>query len=426
MPYTEYLGVPLNSLARLLVACGVLCTVLAGRAAAQGWKPPDPSQDPWNRAKLKIGPFYMAPSFDLRNVGIDNNVFRDQGNPRQDLTATIAVSTIFGVHFKAFSLMITQDNRYLWFRRYASERSIDGGLTGLVELRLQNLRPWLLLANLKSTDRSGFEVDTRAARRTPTYEAGVDLSLGHRTGVTAGFSNKRTEYSEAQFFDGVDLKKELDNKQAFAHVKGRWQYSEFTDIVGTVEYARNEFTFDPLRSGSTFSYMVGFQGRGGAPVTGSLNAGYKTQRHDAAGVPDFKGFVLSGSVSTVAFDRLKLDLLGDRDLFFSYDPNYPFYVQQGGGLTVTARVSTRLDLIGSARGEWLRYSESFLTAALPNELNTSRTDTATVLGAGFLYTVGGIAGSHFGLTFERAERMSPLPKKNYRNDRVLTNLKFSF
>lgn len=409
---------------RAAIGACALCLLLGGQAAAQGWAAPDPTTDPWNTAKLKIGPFFVSPSFDLRNVGVDNNVFRDEANRRQDLTATIAVATIFGARVKAFSLIVTQDNRYVWFRRYTSERAIDGGLKGIAELRLQNLRPWITVSKMRSTDRAGYEVDARAARSTPNFEAGVDVNFGMRTGLTASFSRQRTEYEEGEAFDGVDLKKTLDNEQTFVHVNGKWQYSEFTDLTAGFEWTRHEFLLDPLRSGDTVAYLVGFQSRGDAPIVGRLEGGYKTQRHDNPAVPDFAGLVLGGTVTTVAFDRVKLDLTADRDVHFSYDNDFPFFVQQGAGVTLTGRVSTRLDLIGSARGEWLRYSETFKSAGLPL---ASRTDLATVLGIGFLYSVGGIGtGSHFGLTFERAERTSPLPHKTYRNDRVLTNLKFSF
>lgn len=427
MPYTEHLSIrkehPLSLLCRIVIMAFAVGLAPAASAAAQGWTPPDPTTDPWNSAKLRIGPFFMAPSFDLRDVGIDNNVFRDEANPRQDLTATIAVKTVFGAHIRAFNLRITQDNRYLWFRRYTSERSIDGGLLAIAELRLQRMRPWISVSKLKSTDRAGFEIDTRASRTTPDFETGIDVNLGLRTGLTASFKETKTEYAEGQFFDGVNLKKSLDNRRTFAHVNGRWQYSEFSDILGAFEWSRNRFTYDPLRSGDTVSYMAGFQSRGDSPITGRVQLGYKVQHHDDRTVPDFSGVVLSALVSTVVSDRIKLDVSGDRDLQFSYDDHYPFYVQQGGSLKLTARVNTRLDLIGSALVEWLHYSDSYLSAGLPL---TSRTDLATVLGLGFLYFVGGPGGSHLGLTFERGQRDSPLPQKTYRNDRVLTNLRFSF
>lgn len=405
------------------MAAGVLCFGLPTRSAAQGWTPPDPSTDPWNTAKLKIGPIFVAPSFTLRDVGIDNNVFRDPANPKKDLTGTIAVSTIFGVHVKAFSFMVTQDNRYIWFRRYASERSIDGGLKGVAELRLQNLRPWVTVSKTKTHERAGYEVDARAGREVPIVEYGADVNFGLRTGMTASFSSQETKYDEDASFDGVTLRETLDRRTSFAHFNGRWQYSEFSDLVAGYEWTRNTFTFDPIRDADATYYYGGFQSRGDAPITGRFQIGYKTQKHKDPAVPDFKGVVVSGNITTIALDRLKLDLTADRDLAYSYDDAFPYYVQQGGGLTVTGRVSTRLDLIASAKGEWLNYSETYLSAGRPL---TTRTDLATVYGVGFMFTAAGVTGSHFGLTFERAERRSPLEGKSYRNDRVLTDVKFSF
>ena len=129
----------MNSLFRWVVA-GLLLAVVAPPALAQGWNSPAVAE-PWKDAKMTIGPGFVVPSFDLRNIGVDNNVFRDEQNPRSDLSATVAVSTLFGAHVRAFVLSVTQENNYLWFRRYVSERSIDGGLKALAELRLAWVRP---------------------------------------------------------------------------------------------------------------------------------------------------------------------------------------------------------------------------------------------------------------------------------------------
>jgi hypothetical protein len=409
---------------RSLLLAGALSVLAAAQANAQGWTSPDPAREPWNTATLKLGPLFVAPSFDLRNVGIDNNVFRDPANPAQDLTATIAVSTLFGAHVKAFSVTIGQDNRYLWFRRYTSERSIDGGLNMVAELRLRSIRPWVTWSKMKSHERAGFEIDTRASRESPNVEAGTDITFGLRTGMTVAFRRERTVYQEGQTFDGVDLKTALDNRFRMAHVNGRWAYTEITDVIGGMEWSQNTFDLNPLRSASTLYYFGGFQTHGDAPILGRLQVGYKRQQHENPEVPDFKGLVLNGTVTTVALDRLKLELAGDRDLSYSYDDKFPFYVQQGGGLTVTGRLSTRFDAIVGGRAEWLDYSETFLSEA---EQANPRTDLATTASVGFMYRLGGTeSGSHFGLTFERAQRTSPIERKNYRNNRVLTNIKFNF
>jgi hypothetical protein len=81
----------------ILMTVGLVLGLVAS-AAAQGWTEPNPSADPWEKASMKLGPVFLAPKFELQNLGVDNNVFRDETNPKQDLTGTIDVATIFGAH----------------------------------------------------------------------------------------------------------------------------------------------------------------------------------------------------------------------------------------------------------------------------------------------------------------------------------------
>jgi hypothetical protein len=407
-----------------LILAAVVLGLWTAPAAAQTWVPPDAALEPWNTAKMKIGPIFVAPSFDLRNLGIDNNVFNDERDPKQDLTATIAVTTKFGAHFKAFSLTFNQDNRYIWFRRYTSERSIDGGLGGIAELRLASFRPWVKWSRSKTHERAGFEIDERAGRETPDVETGADINFGMRSGVTVSYRKAETIYDEGEEFDGVDLKQALDKKVTFGHINGNWTYSEFTKIIGGSEWTRSDFRLNPLRSGTAWSHFGGFESRSDAPIAGSLRLGYKVQKHDDPAVKDFRGLVAGASLTSIVLDRVKMLVTGDRDVAYSYDDDFPFYVQQGGGVALTIRTSTRLDLLASARAEWLLYSDTFKEG---DRLLDSRTDRATTFGAGFFYKMGGTeAGSAFGLTLEQAQRNSPIDSKDFRNRRVLTNIRLSF
>jgi hypothetical protein len=403
----------------------VVCVMaaLAQPAYGQVWAPPDPAE-PWTNAKMKMGPIFVAPSFDLRNVGIDNNVFRDETNPKQDLTATISVNTKFGAHFKALSLIFNQDNRYLWFRRYTSERSIDGGLGGILELRTRPFRPWLSWSKAKTHERQGYEIDARAGRETPSLETGADVRFGPRTGMTMSIRQQETRYDEGEFFDEVDLKEALDNRVTFGHINGSWAYTQFTNVVGGFEWTRQKFLLNPLRSNDQLSYFAGFEARGDTPVVGKLQIGFKEQRLDDPQLKDLKEVIVHGNLTTIAADRFQLVVTGDRDISFSYDDDFPFYIENGASLTVTTRVSTRLDLITGARAELLVYSENYKEGV---HLLSSRKDLYTAASLGFLYKMGGTeSGSAFGLTLEQAQRASPIDGKDFNNRRVLTNIKLSF
>jgi hypothetical protein len=401
-------------------------TLIAASAHAQGsvWSPPDPSE-PWTNAKMKIGPIFVAPSFDLRNLGIDNNVFRDEQNPKQDLTATIAVNTKFGAHFKALSLIFNQDNRYLWFRRYTSERSIDGGLGGILELRTRPFRPWLSWSKSKSHDRVGYEIDERAGRETPLLETGADVRFGARTGMTMSMRRQETTYDQGEFYDGVDLKEALDNRVTFAHINGSWSYTQFTNLMGGFEWSRQKFLLNPLRSSDSHYYFAGFEARGDTPVIGKLQVGFKEQIHEDPNLKDIRIVVVHTNITTIAADRVQLVVSGDRDVAFSYDDDFPFYIENGISVAATIRVSTRLDLLAGGRAALLVYSDNYKQGGLL--LQSGRTDRYSTASLGFLYKMGGTeSGSAFGLTLEQAQRSSPLEGKDFNNRRVLTNIRLSF
>ncbi len=182
---------------------------------------------------------------------------------------------------------------------------------------------------------------------------------------------------------------------------------------------RDKFTTDHLRDGQTLWYFVGFRTHAAAALPGYFNIGIKEQRHTDPTVPNFRGLVMGSAVTVIAADRVKLDLTGRRDIAYSYDNAFPFYIEQGGGVTATGRLSTRFDVIAGAREEWLEYRQTVGTPVAP------RTDRTLVTDIGFLYTMGGGA-SHFGLTLEQTRRKSPLAQKNYRTRQVLSNVKFSF
>ena len=67
------------------IAVAALLAAVAAPAAAQDWSRPDPTLEPWRDARLRIGPLFFNPNFQLRDLGIDQNVFNDvPGAERRD------------------------------------------------------------------------------------------------------------------------------------------------------------------------------------------------------------------------------------------------------------------------------------------------------------------------------------------------------
>lgn len=407
-------------MSRLTVACTALLLLCAGVASAQDWKAPDPKAEPWRDARLKLGPVFFNPTFQIRDLGIDDNVFNEPDNPRQDLTGTLAMESLAGIQVRALLITVRQSNSYIWFRQYRSERSVDGGLAAVAELRLDKIRPWFTIDRAKTHARGGYEIDSRAGRETPSYAYGTDIRFGWRLGAAVSYRTKKLKYAEEEFFDGVELRNVLDNKTDEIRSYARYELTPFTNLIGGVEYSRERFVTNTLRDSDNVHYYGGVESSSDAPLALNLTVGWKEQRHKDSKVPDFKGLIVKANAGFVLGDILRVDLEGNRDTGLSYEEIYPYFIEHGGGVATHLRFSEHFDLKFDGRGSWLNYAATVTGGEKP------RTDRSLVGGAEFGYFFGGLSGTRVGIRYEYAERVSPIAIKNYARSRFYSDFRLSF
>lgn len=402
-----------------LLALVVLWT--AAPAWAQSFRPPDPLARPWGTAQINLGPIYFAPTFELKDVGIDNNVFNEDTNQKNDLTGALGMRSLAGLHFgESLVFQVTQANSYIYYRRYRSERSVDGGLNFLLEFRTRAVRPWIRWDKLKTSQRTGVEIDARAERKTPNFDFGVDFTTALRLGVSFAARRSLVRYKDTVTERGVNLSEALDSSSDSYQGFLRYELTDLSDIVFGADYLRDRFTKSPIRDNDSFYYYAGIRTKQGATFVGSATVGFRQQKHNDPAVPNFKGVTANVEVAVVPNEFLKLELSGGRDLGYSYQEQYPYFVQQGAGGTLTNRFAEHLDVVLSAKGTWLNYSDTIAGGKDP------RMDRTMVLGLGAGYFVGGGNGTRLGIVFEHAQRVSPITARNYVTNRVSTNYRFSF
>ncbi len=399
----------------------ILVFGLAVPAAAQSFRPPDPAARPWSTAQMNIGPIYFAPTFELSGIGIDNNVFNDEANPRQDLTGTLGMRSLVGLHFgESLVFQVLQSNSYVYYRRYRSERSIDSGLNFVLEYRSRLLRPWVRFDKMKTSQRTGVEIDARAERKTPKFDFGVDLTGGFRLGASFAGRRSKTRYNDAEVFNEVNLSEALDGQSDAYQGFVRYQLTDLTDFIVGTDYLRDRFTKSPIRNNDSYYYYAGVRAKEGAMFVGSATVGFRQMTHTDPSVPNFKGLTADVAVTVVPNGFLKFEVTGGRDLGYSYQVQYPFFVTQSGGAILTNRFADHMDVVLAARGTWLNYNET-LTG-----LKDPHTDRTVVLGLGTGYYIGGGGGYRIGVLFERAQRVSPIAGRSYVTNRLSTNYRFSF
>ena len=396
--------------------------LLTAPASARSFRPPDPMSRPWTTAQMNLGPVYFAPTFELTGVGVDNNVFNDEKNPKNDLTGTLRMRSLAGLHIgESLVFQVTQANSYIWYRRYRSERSIDGGLNFVLEYRSRLIRPWIRFDEVKTSQRTGVEIDARAERKMPNFDFGTDFNGGFRLGVSLAARRSKLRYKDTEVTaDGANLSEALDNQSDSYQGFLRYQLTELSDFIVGADYVRDRFSKSPLRDNDGYYYYAGVRTKQGAMFVGSATVGVRQQRHADPSVPNFNGVIANIDASIVPNEFLRLDINGGRDLGYSYQEKYPYFVQQNGGVTLTNRFAEHLDVVLSATGNWLRYDETMTGSSDPHM------DRTTVFGIGAGYFVGGGNGTRLGLLFERAQRISPISDRSYVTNRISSNYRFSF
>jgi hypothetical protein len=409
-------------MSKILVRTAVILLVFAVcPAAAQDWRRPDPKAEPWRDARLRLGPIFFNPTFQIKDLGRDDNVFNDtEDAARQDLTGTLAMTSLAGLQARSFLFTAEQSNSYTWYRTYTSERSVDGSLKLIGQLRLGFIRPWVGWERTETHARGGFEIDARAGRETPSWEAGSDLQLGWRLGLTGVYRKSELKYAEGEFYDGVNLAATLDRKSESIVGYGRLELTDWTSAIGGVEHNRLRYTQATIRDSDDIYYFGGVESSTESPLGLNLRAGWYEQRHKDPAVIGFEGVVANGSMTFIVQDFMQVSLGADRSIGQSYEEIYPYYIEQGGEARTTIRFSEHFDLKFDAKAKWLRYRETFTGEDLP------RLDRSMVAGAEFGYYFGGASGTRVGIRYELAKRNSPVDLKNYTRSRVYSDFRLSF
>jgi hypothetical protein len=392
----------------------------ASRAQTLPPPPTGPVEDPAETARIRLGPLFVQPNFSLRNVGRDNNVFQEPADPKSDWTATVTMGTLAGLRYGPARLTVTTATDYVYFAEYRSERSIDGATRAQFELRSDRLRPWVAMERVKTHERAGFEIDERAGRELPSYEAGVEFRPGFRLGLRAIGRQRKVEYFEEERFRGRSLGEALDATYEEGALQLLYEMSPLSSFRVSGEMSRARFVSAVIRDADDLAVYGGVEGRRDAALEGHIDVGWRQRTPRDAAAPSFSGVVVRAAAAFVLFDQVRVAFGADRDIPWSYEEAHTFYVQQGGTATLTWRPHDRFELITTGRQYWLEYDEGLAAGAVP------RTDTVYGYGGGFGFFIRGYPGTRLGMMAERAVRQSALADRRYDTPRIYTTLGFSF
>ena len=368
--------------------------------------------DPIERARVQVGPLGLTPSIAVTNLGVDTNVFNEFEDSKGDFTFTISPQLDTWLRAGRSRLHVAARNDLVYFHRYASERSMDGAVDSRFEIRSSRITPWVSGAVSSGRQRFGYEIDLRFRRVAREVGGGADARVAPR--IRVGVSARRSTYTheEDAVFLGRNLRDALDRRADAFGVQLQYALTPLTTFVVSGEGSRDRFKFTPARNADSWRTDAGFDLSRFALIAGRGRVGYRRLTGVGGGLPTYSGVVVSVSATSTLRGRTRVEVSAERDVNYSWEPVYPYFVLTGGTVTVTPQLTPRWDVRGRAGLHRLAYRAAL---GVP-DLLTDRVDRFELIGAGVGYRVN--SDVRFGVNVDRERRVSPVRRRAYEGYRT--------
>lgn len=396
-------------LAGTTTALAIVCGLLSGRAASAGQSPADAVPP----GTVMLGPIRLTPSLTVKDLGVDDNVFNEEVDPKQDFTFTVSprADVLLRVRRMKLSYLATTD--YVYYRTYRSERGTNTSSLGRVDFDLGFLKPYATVQGVNTKSRPNAEIDVRARHHDLTYGAGVAIRVASRTSLVVNGTRNTLAYEpDAESFRGFDLSRSFDGSRHAVDGGVSIALTPITTFAVTVAREQQRFDLSPDRDSDTWrvSPTVTFSPTG--LLTGSATVGYRRFHTLSAALPDYSGLVSIVGIGATIYGRHQMQATFNRDVQYSYDLTTPYYLGTGGTLTWTTAIAGPFDVRGTAG----RYLMDYKTGGA-----LTGSDKTTVYGVGLGYRFANRA--RIGVNTDWSRRDSNRSaQRDYRNHRIFAGL----
>jgi hypothetical protein len=413
----------MTRLSRISVHVLALAVPVAAAAQQPSWS--SAIDDVRETARMHVGPVYATPGLQLKELGIDGNVFNADGDPRSDFTATVVPKADVWLPIARRALLqATAASDVVWYAQYEAERSLDPHLALRGELYLHRLMLFGESTYLNTRQRPNHEIDLRSRHLEDGLTAGAGLALTPKFSVEIAGRQLRTRYDAAAAFDGTSLQRMLNRQTRGLQVTVRHHLTPLTSIDVRFDDVRDRFTFSPDRDSDSYRVMPGVVFKRRALVNGSAHVGYrKFTPSEGAALQEFSGLVARLGLSYTLLGATTFGVTYGRDVTYSYEELQPFFVDNAVGASIRRAIGRRFDALVSADRHAYEYSDA-LTADRPIA-GPSRVDVTWNYAGSIGYRLGGDGRVAFGASYWQRESTTK-PFRGYDNLRIGTSVSVGF
>ncbi len=381
---------------RAFLAILVLTLSTVARVGAQDQTgATDQEADPAELARFRFGPLRFTPYIMLTNVGIDDNVFNDSVDPKQDTIATLGPATDLWMHVGRSLFSGKTGVEYLYFDKYENQRAWNSSHKLRWQLPLSRFTPFVQGTYANTKNRSGFEIDSRLRLFDQNVELGTELLLSGKMRLVLSGSRSRLEYDERESALAAQASQALNRWTNTESMQLRYRLTSLTTFVVNAAAIQDRFVGDPLRNANSIAVLPGFEMKPAALVSGRVAVGVRDFAPLREGIPRYRGPVaFVDATYTVRATRLAVQL--GRDVTYSYQAEQPYYTLTDLNLVLTERFTYNWDVVLRAGRQVLDYT-AITTSKLASD---PQLDTIRQYGGGIGYRLSrtfrlGVDGLYF-------------------------------
>ncbi len=364
-----------------------------------------------NRTRWQVGPFRLVPVIRFRDIGYDNNVYRQRGpdEPIADFTATLSPEIEISVLYKNWLILKLRENpEYVYFAKEARERSLNNRFSLGYKIHLFNR--FVFGGDFffnRTRVRATSEFDVRANQVLIRYEGSLFYETPRETSIGIKSSIQGYNY-EDELIPGEPVYYSRTLNRTEVDIRGEFYYRLRPDtfFFANVGYTNYEFKYPESKVKDSYSLesMAGVRFPIIGNLRGSLGMGFKQLTPRSGNQEHFFGLVGNATLEA-RIKRINLRANLSKDVEFSYWTNNIFFVEYryGGGLSFYLSRFVRLDYDYSNGDN--RYPEE-TEIRLPDETYEviQRSDRYTSHQVGVIFRI--IRNTGLGLTLSSWKRSS--------------------
>lgn len=358
---------------------------------------------------MRVGPLGLTPRLELKNLGIDTNVFNepDDQNPKQDFTFTLTPEIDAWLRMGRSWLKVAIAEDLVYFQEYASQRSANEHFDMSWRLPLNRLAFTVAPTYLNTNDRPGFEIDARIQHTEWGGNAGVEVRAFPKTAFGLTGSYRDVTFDDSTVYAGTNVAQQLDRTETTAAFTVTHNLTPLTTLGFSGGQEQDRFKYSPLRdSDSTrLSGSVSFDPH--ALLKGSASFGYRNFRPVDPSLAGFSGFIALGDLSYTLLGTTRFQVQFKRDVQYSYDINQPYYIETGINGSVAQQIFGPFDAIVRGGTANLAYQDrTGASVAVANRVD-------------YNHTYGGGVGYHFstglrvGFNIDYYHRITDVDSRRY-------------